>query len=176
VNNPGSGYTTAPNVIITGDGIGVQATAIIGAGGTISSINVINGGSNYTYASGSLYITSYRENAEAIPVITSGGAISNIVIQNYGEGYIAPPVVTIKPQGPEGTGATAIVYQSNISGGSLNSISITNGGSAYKQHSNFPLSSEYSNIPSLGLVVKAYSGKPLIRDLYLGTGSRTITN
>ncbi len=176
VNNPGSGYTTAPNVIITGDGIGASATATIGAGGTISTINITSGGQNYTYANATLYLTNYRENAEAIPVITSGGAISSIVIQNSGKGYITPPVITVKSQGTDGTGATAVVYQSNISGGSLNIINITNGGSDYKQHSNYPLTAEYSNVPTTGLSVKLYSGKPVIRDLYLGTGKRTITN
>ena len=47
VTNGGSGYTTAPAVILTGVGTGATATATI-AGGVITGITVTNGGSGYT--------------------------------------------------------------------------------------------------------------------------------
>ncbi|MCD4697819.1 MAG: hypothetical protein K8S16_16460 [Bacteroidales bacterium] len=174
VNIPGSGYTAAPDVIISGNGTGATATASLGADGAVVSITVTNGGSEYTYASASPYITIYRENAEATTNITSGGAVSSITLQNGGEGYIVPPNVTINSQTSEGSGATAVIYSSNISGGSINNITITNGGSIYRQHANYPQNAENSTIPVNGLNVKAYSGKPMIRDLYLGTGQRSI--
>jgi hypothetical protein len=177
ITNPGSGYTADPSVIITGDGTGASATATRGPGGVITGIAMNNYGAGYTWANATLYLTTYRENAVATPMITDGGAISNIVLQNSGEGYIVPPVVSVNSQvSGVGSGATAAIYQNNIGGGGISSISITNGGSNYKQHSNYPLTAENSNIPTTGLSVKLYSGKPIIRDLYLGTGKRTITN
>jgi hypothetical protein len=47
--NPGTGYTTAPTVTITGDGIGATAEAVI-VNGSVQSINVINRGIDYTRA------------------------------------------------------------------------------------------------------------------------------
>lgn len=172
INNPGSGYTTAPNIIITGNGSGAKATAILGAGGTISTIVINNGGSGYSFATISQYITTFRENAEAVAVITSSGAISGINLQNGGEGYIEPPSVSVNSHISTGSGAMAVIYETAISGGSINNITITNGGSNYKQHANYPQNAQSSSIPATGLSVEAYSGKPMIRDLYLGTGQR----
>jgi hypothetical protein len=170
INIPGSGYTAAPSVVITGNGTGAQATAYINTSGVITNVVVNNGGSGYTNASASPYITLFRENAEASANITSGGAISSINIQNNGQGYIVPPTVSISSQTSMGSGATAKI--SNVFGGSINSITMTNGGSGYKQHANYPQFAESSSIPGGGLTIKAYSGKPMIRDLYLGTGQR----
>jgi hypothetical protein len=176
VINPGSGYTSTPNVIITGNGSGAQANAVLGSGGSIESINITNGGSNYTNASASLYIASYRENAKAIPNINSSGIITGVNITNSGKGYITAPGVSVSSQISAGSGAAVVIYSSNISNGSINSITVTNGGSNYQQSANFPASSENANIPATGLSLKVYSGKPLIKDLNLGTGRRTITN
>jgi hypothetical protein len=49
VTNPGTGYTSAPTVLITGDGVGATATASI-VNSKIQSINVNNRGINYTRA------------------------------------------------------------------------------------------------------------------------------
>lgn len=54
VTNQGSGYATAPTVVITsGSGSGATATAVLGTGanaGKVVSINVTNGGTNYQTA------------------------------------------------------------------------------------------------------------------------------
>lgn len=47
ITNGGSGYTTAPTVTITGDGIGATATCTI-LGGAVNTITVTNSGSCYT--------------------------------------------------------------------------------------------------------------------------------
>jgi len=49
VSNPGTGYTTAPTVTITGDGTGATAEAVI-VNGAVQSINIINRGIDYTRA------------------------------------------------------------------------------------------------------------------------------
>jgi hypothetical protein len=50
VGNSGSGYTVPPNVIISGDGVGATALAVI-SGGIVTKILVTNTGYGYTYAS-----------------------------------------------------------------------------------------------------------------------------
>jgi len=49
INNSGSGYTSNPTIIITGDGVGATAEAKI-VNGRIESINVTNRGRDYTRA------------------------------------------------------------------------------------------------------------------------------
>ena len=49
VTNPGTGYTTAPTVTITGDGTGATAEAVI-VNGSIQSITITNRGIDYTRA------------------------------------------------------------------------------------------------------------------------------
>lgn len=49
VTDPGSGYTTAPTVTITGDGSGAEATATI-VNGRVQSINISKRGIDYTRA------------------------------------------------------------------------------------------------------------------------------
>lgn len=49
ITNGGSGYTSAPNVTITGAGTGASATAVV-SGGKITSITIVNGGTGYTSA------------------------------------------------------------------------------------------------------------------------------
>jgi hypothetical protein len=49
ITNPGTGYTSAPTVTITGDGTGATAEAVI-VNGSIQSINIVNRGIDYTRA------------------------------------------------------------------------------------------------------------------------------
>ena len=49
ITNPGTGYTTAPTITITGDGIGATAQARI-VNGSIQSIQITNRGIDYTRA------------------------------------------------------------------------------------------------------------------------------
>jgi len=49
IDNPGSGYLTAPQVVITGDqGSGATAYAVLGNNGAVSQIVITNSGSGYT--------------------------------------------------------------------------------------------------------------------------------
>ncbi len=49
VTNGGSGYTSAPNVTITGDGTGATANCVL-SGNTVSNVTIIARGSGYRYA------------------------------------------------------------------------------------------------------------------------------
>lgn len=48
VTNPGSGYTSAPEVRINGDGSGAQAMAVLDADGSVGQIVLLDPGSGYT--------------------------------------------------------------------------------------------------------------------------------
>ena len=49
ITNPGTGYTTAPTVTISGDGTGATAEAVV-VNGSVQSINITNRGIDYTRA------------------------------------------------------------------------------------------------------------------------------
>ena len=49
ITNPGAGYATAPQVVITGDGQGAIATAIVAAGQVVG-ITIVSPGVGYTFA------------------------------------------------------------------------------------------------------------------------------
>jgi len=106
----GTGYTTPPNVTISGGGgTGAQAQASV-AGGQVTAITVINPGSGYT----------------TVPTVTlSGGggtgATAQATIGSGGINYTTPPTVTITGGG--GTGAQAIA---TVAGGSVSGITLTN--------------------------------------------------
>lgn len=72
VTNPGFGYTSAPSVVITGDGTGCTARAILSSTGSIDRIVVDNIGFNYTKATVTLVGPS-ASTAEARAIISPKG-------------------------------------------------------------------------------------------------------
>jgi len=130
VSNPGSGYTSAPNVVISApnDANGVQAVAtatIVTGSGGIRSVYVTSGGSGYTAVPdvtiGAPNITGGTQ-ATAVASI-SGGAVVSVAVVNAGSGYTAVPTVTFS----SGAAAATAV----ISTGGVSSVSLTNAGSGY---------------------------------------------
>jgi len=130
VSNPGSGYTSAPNVVISApnDANGVQAVAtatIVTGSGGIRSVYVTSGGTGYTAVPdvtiGAPNITGGTQ-ATAVASI-SGGAVVSVGIVNGGSGYTSVPAVTFSSGG-----ATANAV---ISTGGVSSVSLTNAGSGY---------------------------------------------
>ena len=126
----GSGYTTAPTVIISGGGgTGATATAVLGTAangtaGQVVSYSITNPGSGYTSAptitvGSSAFIygsnltvwsgvatPSFKTKAVAgVPTILNGQVLA-IPLTTLGIGYTANPVVNIVGGG--GSGATAI--------------------------------------------------------------------
>ena len=130
VSNPGSGYTSAPNVVISApnDANGVQAVAtatIVTGSGGIRSVYVTSGGTGYTAVPdvtiGAPNITGGTQ-ATAVASI-SGGAVVAISVVEAGSGYTAIPTVTFS----SGAAAATAV----ISTGGVSTVSLTNAGSGY---------------------------------------------
>jgi len=71
INNVGSGYTSVPDLILTGNGIGAEFTPII-ENGQITSVKVVSGGTNYSSTDTTLIVSN-----------PGSGFISNASIQNW---------------------------------------------------------------------------------------------
>jgi len=130
VSNPGSGYTSAPNVVISApnDANGVQAVAtatIVTGSGGIRSVYVTSGGSGYTAVPdvtiGAPNITGGTQ-ATAVASI-SAGAVVSIGVVEAGSGYTSVPTVTFSSGS-----ATANAV---ISTGGVSSVNLVNAGSGY---------------------------------------------
>jgi len=122
ITNPGFGYTVPPTVTITSIantapggqgvyGVGAAATAVLTDTG-ITSVRVINGGTNYYNTP----IISFGAStgitpARAQPVIING-VITNILISDTGIGYTSAPTLTVLRTGADGT-LTNTNYQFN---------------------------------------------------------------
>lgn len=122
VTTKGSGYTSAPAV--TPSAGGSKWASIIG--GTVTSVTVSAGGSNYLYPPLVFFdvpggtanpgiVTPNGENAQpgfpatAYATLTTG-AVSSITVTDQGAGYAATPVVYLvnDPRDTTGSGATAV--------------------------------------------------------------------
>lgn len=141
ITNTGSGYTSAPIVIINGDGEGASATASI-SGGEVTNISLTNAGSGYSFA----YITfSGGGGTDAAASVTLGatetgtaqenvenaaipGTLDRITVVNGGIDYIEGDA-SISIIG-DGSGAEAVLTI-DPNDGSITGVTITNQGSGY---------------------------------------------
>jgi FtsP/CotA-like multicopper oxidase with cupredoxin domain len=121
LTNAGSGYTSAPGVLIAGGG-GTGATGATQISG-VTSIAIDNGGSGYTSPPDIGFSGGGGSGAAATALISG---VTSIDVTNGGQGYTAPPDVTISGGG--GTGATAVATVANDQ---VATITVTNGGSGY---------------------------------------------
>ena len=136
----GSGYTSAPTVVIEGDGTGAAATATVSSG-AVTAITITSEGRGYSFAFikltggggsgatataalGSTETPSLQSSVEAAAV---KGTLDRIVVTNGGVDYVEGDVViTVKG---DGTGATASA--SVNAAGTITSVAVTNPGSNY---------------------------------------------
>lgn len=133
ISNPGSGYTTPPQVTISAPNEtgGTQATAtctITTGSGTVDAIIVTNGGSGFTTVP---QVTIGAPNlANGIQATASaaiaGGAVIYITVTNPGAGYTSNPSVSITGGGGSSATANAVV-----STGRISSVSLTEAGTGY---------------------------------------------
>lgn len=90
VTNTGSGYTSAPNVVITGDGTGATANVTL-LGNTVSNVNIVSRGSGYRYAN-VLFSGGGGSNASARVLIgPKGGHAANARLELGGFSIILAP-------------------------------------------------------------------------------------
>ncbi len=84
-------YCLPPKVKIRGNGRGAKLRAIVGNRSELFSVEVVNGGKDYSSGETSLVIvdnSGYGSGAQARPIIKNG-KIENVVITSSGKGYCA---------------------------------------------------------------------------------------
>ena len=109
--SPGSGYTSAPTVAITG-GTGTGATAVATVGTPqVLTVNVINGGSQYGPAPVVVFTGGGGTGAAATANIDPRGVIT-ITVTNGGA-YQSQPTVVFTGGGGTGAAATANMVLTN---------------------------------------------------------------
>ena len=156
VTQGGNGYTSAPDVVITGGGSSVETPAeaiAVVSSGSIIGINVIEKGTGYTEAptitltggdgagaqgtatlvtsphfSGGERVVSTDQSVAANVIDTIPQNIQVVKIENGGSGYTEAPTITITPP-TTGTQATAVA---TITAGVVTEITITDDGSGYE--------------------------------------------
>lgn len=128
--NQGTGYVSPPNVTIAAPVSGTQATGTANlSNGQVISITITNAGSGYLSAP---IVAIDAPSVNAVPaegtVTTSDGVIATIsVIGGTNSGYTDGESIILSSN-LSGTGATATAI---ISGGVIQSVTITDGGSGF---------------------------------------------
>ena len=136
LTDPGTGYTTAPTVVISGpdQAGGVQANAtcsLVSGGSNVGFVSLINAGTGYTNGA-NLTVTlsgGGGSGANAVAGITTfaTGTVSVNVISG-GSGYTTPANAVVTITGGGGSNAVGIPI---ISGNAVTQVIMTNTGSGY---------------------------------------------
>ena len=113
--NPGSGYTTGPDMqFYGGGGTGLAVTSYM-SNGAIGIVTVTGGGSGYTTSPNITFTGLSTVSAAATAVVSTAGTISAIHITNAGAGYTTPPTIAIAA--PTGTSTGTFVFNEIVTGG-----------------------------------------------------------
>lgn len=131
IDNPGFGYLTAPNVVISGDGTGASAaTAVLETNGAINDVEIDDVGSGYSIAPVITLTGSSGDDAILTAFLDTSvsGSLSSIIdIINAGTGYTSAPTLSISgsPSPTPTLGTTGIIV----------AITVATAGSGYTQAS-----------------------------------------
>ncbi len=132
----GIGYDTPPAIVITGDGTGAAARAVLDGNGSIASIHFTSGGTGYTTATITIHhwlagMTVLNAGAGAAATATtvgSPGPIGTVTITLPGTGYNLPPSATIVDLAGTGSGA---VLNARVINGLISEIDVVSAGTNY---------------------------------------------
>lgn len=139
----GTGYTSAPTVVIAGDGDGTASGTATISGGAVTGVTIDSSGSGYSFAfltftggggSGATGNVNLGD-ADSLPALQSAvegaavnGTLDRVIVTTAGQDYAANDV-QVNVVG-DGTGAEASAYV-NAATGAITSIRVTNPGSGY---------------------------------------------
>ena len=136
INDDGYNYTSAPNIAITAAPAGgTNASAIatlktVSGRKSIDQILLTNAGAGYT-VSPTITISGGGGTGAAATCSVGAGStgVVSLSITNFGSNYVKAPTVTI--DSPIGPGAAATASISGL--GTVNGVTVTNGGEFYSQ-------------------------------------------
>ena len=124
--NNGSGYTSAPQVLIFGStGTGATAHAVLTGSATLSGVTVVNGGSGFTSVPLLTIEGGGGSGATAVAVLTAT-TIASVNLSAGGSGYTSAPTVSFVGGG--GSSAAATAY---LNGDAVSYVVVTNAGTGY---------------------------------------------
>ena len=145
ITNPGTGYTSAPNVVISGPdqtgGVQANATASLVSGGSnVGSVSLVVGGTGYTNAANLTVTLSGGGGTGAtaiagIQTFATGTVTINVI--DGGAGYINASNTVVSITGGGGTGAAGTAV---ISGNTVTQVVMTNPGTGYTNTANLVVS------------------------------------
>ena len=140
ITNAGTGYNTAPTVVISGPdqtgGVQANATAsLVSGGNTVGSIVLVNGGSGYTNTA-NLTVTLSGGGGNGATAIAGISTFAQGTVQvnvvDGGAGYSGNTTpITITGGGGTGAAGTAV-----ISGNTITQVIMTNPGTGYTNSAN----------------------------------------
>jgi FtsP/CotA-like multicopper oxidase with cupredoxin domain len=159
VTSPGSGYTSAPTVSITGLGIDAAATAVVDYSGVVTAITVDVAGSGYTAPA--VAISGGGATTDATATVYGGVDAINVV--NGGSAYTMPVVEFGLPNDPNGTQATGhvpmIANGDPVDGmdanGTIKTIFVDNPGSGYASAPSVTILDGVDPVPNGGTAADA---------------------
>lgn len=106
--NPGSGYTVAPSVVISGNTTGVDAAATVGVitEGSVGIVTITSVGSNFVDEPTVIFSSPPGAGTTATgrAIVSSDNTISAVRIINAGSGYTTAPTITFGLPNQIGTG------------------------------------------------------------------------
>jgi hypothetical protein len=140
--NRGSGYTSAPTVVISapsqagGTNANAVSTLTTGGANTVASVSVSNAGSGYVNAANTTvtFVGGGGTNATAVAsLVTFATGTVSVAVIDGGAGYTNASNTTITFSGGGGTNAAA---QAIVTGNVVTSVIMTNAGTGYTNTAN----------------------------------------
>lgn len=164
IQNPGTGYTSAPTITITGDGTGASAEAVIGTidnVGQITGFNITSQGFDYN-APPTVTITGDGTGATATAIINQQtGRVTGLTIVGAGTGYTS---ATVSFESGSGAVANATITDATKVGEVI-SVTVTNGGAGYTMPPNVTILGQETPI--------GFDGGDAMAIAVLGTGAES---
>ena len=159
--NPGSGYTYAPTVSITGSGTNAEATTTVDYSGVVNAINVATAGGGYTAPSVS--ISGGGATADATASVFGG--VDAVIVSDPGQGYTFPTVEFGLPNDPAGTPAQG--HAEMDANGSITAIVVDNAGSGYSAAPSVTIHDGTTADPVVGATLATASSTLLVQSVVL---------
>ena len=129
LTNPGSGYTSVPNIGLLGGGADLAASATVTAADAVASVTVTTAGSGYTSAPAIVFSGGAGSGAAATAAATY--EVASVTVSPGGSGYTSAPSVWITGGGGSGAAATATVSAAGtVTSVTLDDLGYGYGGSA----------------------------------------------